>query len=362
MRRINCFLAVAAGSVLAAHGAAAQGAWYISGSAGGLFMSDRSGGVTITNPGLGLSAPGTNTSTYSPGETANLALGYQLPAGFRVEGELGYQHFQISTVSPLVTNGVFPQLNGSRLSDPSGGDHNVFTATANLFYDLPFTFAGITPYIGGGAGYYYSTSTNAVFLESTGGRHFTQRGGTADNAILLGEIGASYHLTSNLSLVSSYRYEYLFSQSSAGGFGGNIVKLGLRYSFGAAPAPVPVATPAAAPAPAVAPARSYLVFFDWDKATLTDRARQIINEASAASARVQYTRIDVNGYTDSSGTPQYNQGLSLRRAQAVAAELIKDGVPQAAITIQGFGETHPLVQTGPGVREPQNRRVEIIIR
>ena len=41
---------------------------------------------------------------------------------------------------------------------------------------------------------------------------------------------------------------------------------------------------------------------------------------------------------------------------------MKDGVPQNVDRIQGFGETHLLVPTGPGVREPQNRRVEIIIR
>ena len=115
-------------------------------------------------------------------------------------------------------------------------------------------------------------------------------------------------------------------------------------------------------APAPAPARSYLVFFDWDKANLTPRAQQIIQEAAANSTKVSYTQIQVNGYTDTSGTPQYNQGLSIRRAQAVAAELVKDGVPKNAIAIQGFGETHLLVPTGPGVREPQNRRVEIIIR
>jgi outer membrane protein OmpA-like peptidoglycan-associated protein len=115
-------------------------------------------------------------------------------------------------------------------------------------------------------------------------------------------------------------------------------------------------------APAPAPARSYLVFFDWDKATLTPRAQQIIKEAADNSTQVKYTQIEVNGYTDTSGTPQYNQGLSIRRAQAVAAELVKDGVPKSAIAIQGFGETHLLVPTGPGVREPQNRRVEIIIR
>ena len=104
------------------------------------------------------------------------------------------------------------------------------------------------------------------------------------------------------------------------------------------------------------------MFFDWDRADLTDRARQIIREAAENSTRVQYTRIEVNGYTDTSGTAAYNQRLSVRRAQAVAAELVRNGVPRHAITIQGFGETHLLVPTGPGVREPQNRRVEIIIR
>ena len=137
--------------------------------------------------------------------------------------------------------------------------------------------------------------------------------------------------------------------------------LGVRYNFGQTPPPAPMA-PAPTPAPAVQPARSYLVFFDWDKATLTARARQIIHEAAENSTRVKYTQIEVNGYTDTSGTPKYNMGLSLRRANAVAAELVRDGVPKGAIAIQGFGETHLLVPTGPNVREPQNRRVEIIIR
>ena len=51
----------------------------------------------------------------------------------------------------------------------------------------------------------------------------------------------------------------------------------------------------------------------------------------------------MNGYTDTSGTPRYNQGLSVRRAQAVAGELVRDGVPAGAISIQGFGETNLLV-------------------
>jgi outer membrane protein OmpA-like peptidoglycan-associated protein len=93
---------------------------------------------------------------------------------------------------------------------------------------------------------------------------------------------------------------------------------------------------------------------------LTDRARSIVKEAADNSTRVQYTRLEVNGYTDTSGTPRYNKGLSERRARAVAAELVRDGVPQSAITVQGLGDTNLLVPTGSGVREPQNRRVEII--
>ena len=112
----------------------------------------------------------------------------------------------------------------------------------------------------------------------------------------------------------------------------------------------------------MAPSRTYLVFFDWDRADLTDRARQIVAEAAQASTRVQATRIEVQGNADLSGTKQYNQKLSLRRAQTVAAELVRDGVPAKEIQIQAFGDTRPLVPTAPGVREPQNRRVAIILR
>ena len=120
----------------------------------------------------------------------------------------------------------------------------------------------------------------------------------------------------------------------------------------------PVPAPQAAPAPA----RTYLVFFDWDRADLTDRARQIIGDAAQNSRRVQSTRIEVSGHADRSGTPAYNQRLSQRRADAVAAELVRQGVNRSEIGIQAFGESRPLVPTADGVREPQNRRVEIVLR
>ena len=75
---------------------------------------------------------------------------------------------------------------------------------------------------------------------------------------------------------------------------------GLRYAFNVAPPPPP---PAPFVAPTPAPARSYLVFFDWDRADLTDRARQIVAEAAQNSTRVQDTRLEVNGYTDNRVAP-----------------------------------------------------------
>ena len=77
---------------------------------------------------------------------------------------------------------------------------------------------------------------------------------------------------------------------------------------------------------------------------------------------MQTTRIEVNGYTDLSGTTAYNQRLSVRRARRVEAELVRDGVAAGEITIHGFGESNPLVPTAKGVRAPQNRRGEIILR
>jgi len=110
------------------------------------------------------------------------------------------------------------------------------------------------------------------------------------------------------------------------------------------------------------PARSFLVFFDFDRADLTPRAREIIAQAAQASRSQQTTRIEVAGHADRSGTPQYNQGLSQRRANNVAAELVRNGVPRGAISVAAFGESRPLVPTADGVREPQNRRVEIVLR
>jgi outer membrane protein OmpA-like peptidoglycan-associated protein len=148
------------------------------------------------------------------------------------------------------------------------------------------------------------------------------------------------------------------------GIDGGFYYARVNYKFGAVPPPLPPAPPevVAPPAPAPVPVRTYLVFFDWDRADLTARAKQIVASAAEASTHVQTTRIEVDGYTDLSGTAAYNQRLSVRRAKTVETELVHDGVPANEIAIHGYGESNPLVPTAPGVREPQNRRVEIVLK
>jgi OmpA family len=116
---------------------------------------------------------------------------------------------------------------------------------------------------------------------------------------------------------------------------------------------------AAPPTPPPAAAPSYMVFFDWDRSDLSAQAIATIRQASAAWKSGGSPKITAIGHTDTSGPPDYNMALSLRRATTVKNALIREGVADTAIDTIGKGETQLLVQTADGVREPQNRRVEI---
>jgi outer membrane protein OmpA-like peptidoglycan-associated protein len=138
----------------------------------------------------------------------------------------------------------------------------------------------------------------------------------------------------------------------------------LKYRFGpsagSAEAPPPAAyVPPPAQAPALAP-RSYLVFFDFNRSDLTQQAVQIVDEAAKDAVSAKPTRIEVTGHTDTVGSDAYNMRLSRRRAETVAAELEARGVAASEIAIVAKGKRDLLVPTADGVREPQNRRVQIV--
>lgn len=293
------------------------------------------------------------------------SIGYGLGNGWRFEVEGNFLRTGLA------------KLDRTPFPTSASGNSNRYGVMVNALYDLDIGSPYVFPYLGIGAGYMW-THLSGRFTQPGGPFSFSSDD-TAGTFAWQGIAGLSFPIPHmpGLSITLDYRIinilageQFGGTETTAAGTATGRIKLGaqfennfligVRYAFTPGPPPAPTPVPVAAPAPA--PARSYLVFFDWDKATLTDRAREIIREAAQASTHVQYTQIVVNGYTDTSGSPRYNMALSIRRANAVAAELVRDGVPRNVIAIHGYGETHLLVPTGRGVREPQNRRVEIIIQ
>ena len=169
-------------------------------------------------------------------------------------------------------------------------------------------------------------------------------------------------------------------------------RLGMNLNIGSAPNPTPAklhrralveeqtqhpqtteadlqSPSASAPAPAVAeippaptppaPVRRYIVFFDFDKSNLSEEARQVIGVAVRTTKETGMARIVVTGHADTVGSRRYNQALSERRAQAVQTEMMRLGLNAGDIGTIGRSFSEPLVRTGAGVREPQNRRAVI---
>jgi outer membrane protein OmpA-like peptidoglycan-associated protein len=168
-------------------------------------------------------------------------------------------------------------------------------------------------------------------------------------------VGISIPIMSQASLFLRYDGEYSGTSQNHSG------SAGFRYSFGAPPPAMPPVPPAPMPpAPPAVQQQTFVVFFDFDKSTLTPEGAKVVDAAIAQAKRGQATRIQVNGYTDTVGTVQYNLALSQRRAKTVHDYMVAHGIPDQEIDAQGFGKTHLRVPTADGVREAQNRRVEIV--
>lgn len=298
-----------------------------------------------------------------------LSVGYGFGNGLRLEVEGNYRQNDVDGISTSAGN--IPRTTGTVRS---------YGLMANVLYDI--VLGPVVPYVGVGAGYVWNDYDSVGFNYRNGNNagQFTAGGtnGSFGYQAILG-LGFPIQAVPGLALTLEGRFMGTTGDDINGRFNSNAtvngvsyntrdnikfetdnynwsILFGVRYNFGRTAAPV--APVAAAPAPA----RTFLVFFDWNRDNLTDRARQIIAEAAQASRTQQVTRLEVNGYTDTSGSAQYNMGLSVRRANNVAAELVRLGVPRTAIVARGFGETNLLVPTPDNTREPQNRRVEIILR
>ncbi len=127
-----------------------------------------------------------------------------------------------------------------------------------------------------------------------------------------------------------------------------------RKPVGSPAAPEPIPQIAAAPEP-------FTVYFAFDSSAVDAAGNRVIDDAVATANDLGIVDYTITGHADRSGAEDYNLQLSLRRADAVRSALVSRGVKEGGISVAGRGEAEPAVPTADGVREPANRRVEIIL-
>lgn len=346
---------------------AAESGPYVTGAVGVSFPADSDLDTATTSANADL----------DPGFAASVSVGHLYGNGFGTEIEFGYRSNDVESISGATAS----------------GDMGIFSVMLNGIYDFGASRRG-SPYIGVGIG--------VARLDADGISPVSNSSINDDTTALAYQAtaGIAYPVNDRLDIMLSYRY---FAVPDAG-FGtaagasvdsdytSHAVRFGFRYRFGKArkalaavpPVSVPMvsappsmppaasppqeavksrarsaAAPAAKPAPA---AENYLVFFDWNRWSLTPDAHRIVKTAADNARRTGATRIEVIGHADRSGSPAYNLKLSKQRAVTVRAALVKGGAAPDNITAAARGETEPLVSTADGVREPQNRRVEIFLK
>lgn len=196
-----------------------------------------------------------------------------------------------------------------------------------------------------------------------------------DLSSLRGEIGNRYDaalaLTQDGSVVSADSNRYMWASQAKAQCGialgflktstkdpvsiGKCVDAYNRMQLRDAPPP----PPAPPPVQVVCNKVPFIVFFDWNRSDITPEAANTLAATVQMLKDCGNPRVTLDGYADRSGTDRYNQGLSERRSAAVRDWLVAQGHPADAIATRAFGESNPRVPTEDGVRELQNRRVEI---
>jgi opacity protein-like surface antigen len=302
-------------------------------------------------PNIGGGTAGSNyTFIPAPGAHTFPSGGFSLggPVG---GGTVGF-NWELSNSWLLGVEGDFDGsgINGSKICGPGSvdvcGTNSKWLATARARVGWAPGAGNMLWYVTGG-GAWGEIKTTASLPVGRSDSDSVKSGWTAGG-------GGEYMLSPQWSVKAEYRYIDLGSHFESASIG----LAGLNYHFGAPPPPPPA--PMMAPAPPPAAPKVFIVFFDWDKDLITPEGHAIIQQAADAYKAGAPVQIQVTGYTDRSGSPGYNQRLSERRANNVAKAMAAMGVPPAQMIVSGRGENDNRVPTAPGVREPQNRRVEIV--
>jgi OOP family OmpA-OmpF porin len=305
------------------------------------------------------------------GAGAGVGVGQRFDDGYNVGARAGYEWgpWRLEEEFRFQQNGI-SRLTVGPFAGASKGDANAYAFMTNLIYDftnlnLPWA---ITPHIGAGIGAVElrdGVSIPGIVVPGVGALGGSFAHDTQWEFGYQAIAGIRYNINPALAFDLDYRYlattdptfRTSFGSRFTSGYSTNNLVASLTMRFGAPP---PVVAPPAPPPPPLVTRRVFLVFFDWDRDTITPDGMRIIQQAADAFRAGAPVQIQVTGYTDASGSAGYNQRLSERRANNVANALARFGVARQAMVVSGRGKNDQRVPTADGVREPQNRRVEIV--
>jgi outer membrane protein OmpA-like peptidoglycan-associated protein/opacity protein-like surface antigen len=382
MRKFAVALALTT-TALAGPALARDKAWYVGLEAGANLLQNQS--FDITQPSL--TTPPT-TIVVTDGITVRHEVGYAFGGNigydfgmFRAEFEVGYKDNNldrsfINKTIPAIPISVGYRVAGTRVpalgenSSAADGNARVLSFMTNGLVDFGGQDGSFGAFVGGGVGiarvqhHIYQTAKFGPAWNNDSDTGFAWQilAGVYKPITKHVDVGLKYRYF-NVPTVNTFTTNGLATETN---YRSHSLMVTLAYNFfedAVPPPPPPPAAPAPAPLPPCPPAAvtpgPFLVFFDWDKSLITAEASAILDRAAEQYAATGQTSIVLAGHADRSGTEEYNMRLSQRRSDAVKAYMAGKGVPEGSMTTEAFGESRPLVETADGVREPQNRRVEI---
>ncbi len=323
-----------------------------------------------------------SAADYDRGIGVYAAIGKAYANNLRTELEFSYRDNDINAILP--DGGGFSGWPSGTIS----GGTTTKALLVNFLYDFGSGDSFVTPYLGAGVGI---ASVDHDIVGTGAGvpaPHTIAYGGAEFGVAYQGIAGFAFRLADGLALDLSYRYFSVPKHQYDGVLGGipaefelenksHSVFAGLRWNFGASAAPVAQykdcwdgsSVPVSASCPPQVVENNaadldpiqFTVYFDYDKSNLTPQASTLVREASSRALENDIETVVVAGNTDTSGGSAYNQALSERRARAVRDGLIANGVSADRIRLEAFGETNLAKPTADGVREPLNRRADVVI-
>ena len=371
MRKLAVVLALAS-TALATPALARDDSWYVGVEGGAMIVEDIDFDIRTA---AGVNTPNAATVDHDYGYDVGGVIGYDFGI-FRAEAEVAYKSANVDGYRSSLTT---PQVGAPGGFGPAGtypqtgGKTTALSFMVNAMLDFGDN-DGIQGFVGGGAGVArvksdsYALSQRGAFLDDS------------DTVFAWQAIaGVRAPITDNVDATLKYRFFNaddvrlvdVAGRTLDARYRSHSILGGLTYNFGAPvepmlPPPPPAPEPAPPPPPPPPPPPvvqctpgPYIVFFEWDRSDITPEASSILDNAVSQYQSCGNAQVMLAGHADKSGSASYNVGLSQRRADSVRSYLTSRGIGDGVISSEAFGESRPRVDTADGVRELQNRRVEI---